>query len=277
MAPPGALEPPVWDEADPAVQTFWNADGSIWGYSYERAEERWLRLPGIGSFRFGSSGGEAVAVAEPGVATDAVIDAYHRAVLPLALHAHGQEVLHASAVLIGQSVVAVCGPSQAGKSTTAFALHGRGHPVWADDAVVFEMGARGALAIPYPHRLRIRRSAAEHFGLGGRPDDSGEPLPPEQAQADPAPLVCVFVLERRDDGVSTVEPVRLSATEAFIALIPNGYWFRLRDPERRRIMIERYLALSGDVPVFRIRLSESLEHLPHLLDAIEKVSRSHAS
>lgn len=276
MAPPGALEPPAWDEADPAVQTFWNTDGSVWGYSYERAEERWLRLPGIGSFRFGSSGGEAAAVTEPGVAMDVVMDAYHRAVLPLALHAHGQEVLHASGVLIGQSVVALCGPSQAGKSTTAFALHCRGHRVWADDAVVFEVRARGAVAIPYPHRLRIRRSAAEHFGLNGRPDGSAESLPPEQAQADPAPLACIFVLERHD-VVSTVEPVRLSATDAFLGLIPNAYWFRVRDPARRRITIERYLALSADVPVFKIMLGESLEHLPRLLDSIEAISRSHAS
>lgn len=270
ISPPGAVGPPPWGESDTAVETFRNTDGSVWGQSYERGEERWLRLPGIGSFRFGSSGGEAVVVAEPGVAADVLTDAYHRAVLPVALHAHGQEALHASAVMIAESVVAVCGPSQAGKSTTAFALQRRGHRVWADDAVVFDARTSSTFAIPYPHRLRIRRAAAEHFGLRDALDGSGESLQYEQAQTNPAPLACIFVLERRDEIVSAVEPVRLTATDAFIALIPNGYWFRLRNPERRRVTIERYLALSAEVPVFKIVLGASLEYLPKLLDSIEE-------
>src|SRR5437868_7089772 len=81
---------------------------------------------------------------------------YRRAVLPMALQAHGQEVIHASAVITEDGVVAFCGRSQTGKSTVAYGLHRRGYRVWADDTLVFDASAEFVQVIPYPHRLRIR-------------------------------------------------------------------------------------------------------------------------
>ena len=60
-----SVEPPAWDEADPAVRAQRNLDGSIWAYSYADGAEQWMHVPGIGSFRFGTSDGEAVVVPEP--------------------------------------------------------------------------------------------------------------------------------------------------------------------------------------------------------------------
>ena len=59
----------------------------------------------------------------------------------MALHAHGDEAIHASAVLLGDAVVAFCGRSQTGKSTVAYGLHRRGCRVWADDTLVFDASA----------------------------------------------------------------------------------------------------------------------------------------
>jgi len=268
---PGALLPPVWEDRNQAVIAHRNADGSVWAHSYAADGEQWMRLPGIASFRFGSREGEAVAVPEPGAATELIVDAYQRAVLPMALHANGHEVIHASAVIITKHVVALCGPSKIGKSTTAYGLHRRGHRVWADDALVFETAGDRVRAIPYPHRLRIRAQAAEFFGLHeleGREESNWDE--PEQAQTEPAPLGAIFLLERQEaDVTSRVQAVRISAGEAFPALLGNGYWFRLQDPERRRRTIERYLTVSTQVPVFRISFRASLDQLSATLDCIE--------
>ena len=128
-----------------------------------------MHLPGVASFRLGDAGEEAIVVPEPGSAPielDMIEDAYHRAVLPMALQAHGNEVIHASAVLIQGRVVALCAPSQTGKSTVAYGLHRRGYNVWADDTVVFDSTTNPVQAIPYPHRVRIRRESADYFESG---------------------------------------------------------------------------------------------------------------
>ena len=103
----------------------------------------------------------------------------------MALHSHGEEVVHASAVLMDDGVVAFCGRSQTGKSTIAYGLHRRGCRVWADDTLVFETSGEIVQTIPYPHRLRIRAEAAEYFDLRElRRRDTSSWTALEQAQSD---------------------------------------------------------------------------------------------
>lgn len=61
-----SIEPPAWDDGDAAVHALRNLDGSIWAFSYAAGSERWMHVPGIASFRFGSRGEEAFVVPEPG-------------------------------------------------------------------------------------------------------------------------------------------------------------------------------------------------------------------
>jgi len=276
----GLIEPPAWDDSDPAVRAQRNLDGSIWAYSYAEGSERWMHVPGIASFRFGSCGEEAIVVPEPGAppASRAVIeDTYQRAVLPMALHAHGEEAIHASAVIMDDGVVAFCGRSQTGKSTVAYGLHRRGCRVWADDTVVFDASAETVQAVPYPHRLRIRAEAAEYFDLQElRRRDTSSWTELEQAQAGPAPLVCIFLLERGAHASAPVETVRLAPAQALTGVIEHAYWFRLDNDERTRRMVGRYLVLATQVPVFRMRFRAALDQLPEMLDRAESVVRAAA-
>ena len=275
------IEPPPWDDGDPAVRAQRNLDGSIWAYSYADGTERWMHVPGIASFRFGSRGEEAVVVPEPGtppVSREIIEDTYQRAVLPMALHAHGDEVIHASAVLTEDGVVAFCGRSRTGKSTVAYGLHRRGCRVWADDTLVFDASAEIVHAIPYPHRLRIRAEAAEYFDLHElRRRDTSSWTALEQAQAEPAPLACIFLLERDEQASTPVETVRLTPAQALAGVIEHAYWFRLDDAERTRRMIGKYLVLATQVPVFRMRFRAALDQLPDMLDQAESVVRAAAT
>jgi hypothetical protein len=273
-----SIRPPAWDDRDPAVHTFRNPDGSIWAYSYADSSEQWMHLPGIASFRFGSRGEEALVVPEPRrppIGRAMIEDVYQRAVLPMALQAHGQEVIHASAVITENGVVAFCGQSQTGKSTVAYGLHRRGYRVWADDTLVFDASAEFVQAIPYPHRLRIRSEAADYFDLHElRRRDTSSWTALEQAQDEPAPLACIFLLDRETQSSTPVETVRLTPAEALAGIVEYAYWFPLDDTERTRRMIGRYLALATQVPVFRMRFRAALDQLPAMLDQAQAAVRA---
>jgi hypothetical protein len=273
-----SVQPPTWDDRNPAVRAQRNLDGSIWAYTYAKGSERWMHVPGIASFRFGSRGEEALVVLEPRTPPTprAVIeDTYQRAVLPMALHAHGDEGVHASAVLMEVGVVAFCGRSQTGKSTLAYGMHRRGYRVWADDTLVFEPSGETVLAVPYPYRLRIRGEAAEYFDLEElRRRDTSSWTALEQAQSSPAPLATIFVLERDTQADASVETVRLTPAEALAGLLEHAYWFRLDDSERRRRMIRKYFLLATQVPVFRMRFRAALDQLPAMLDRVESLVRA---
>ena len=276
-----SIEPPRWYDAESAVRAQRNRDGSIWAYSYAEGTERWMHVPGVASFRFGSCGEEATVVPEPGtppVSREIIEDTYQRAVLPMALHAHGDEVIHASAVLTEDGVVAFCGRSQTGKSTVAYGLHRRGCRVWADDTLVFDVSAEIVQAIPYPHRLRIRAEAADYFDLHElRRRDTSSWTTLEQAQPEPAPLACIFLLARDEQARTPVETVRLTPGEALAGVMEHAYWFRLDDDARTRRMIGKYLVLATQVPVFRMRFRAALDQLPDMLDQAESVVRAVAT
>ena len=211
------------------------------------------------------------------MALDILEDTYQRAVLPMALHARGDEIIHASAVLVDGRVVAFCGRSQTGKSTVAYGLHRRGHRVWADDTLVFDAAAGAVKVIPYPHRLRIRGDAAEYFDLHGlRQRDTSSWTALEQAQDEPAPLACIFLLEREAQPSTPVEAARLTPTQALAGVIEQSYWFRLDEAERTRRMIEKYFLLATQVPVFGMQFHAVLDQLPEMLDRVESVLRTSA-
>jgi hypothetical protein len=276
-----SFEPPVWDDDNPAVHAQRNLDGSIWAYSYSEGSERWMHVPGIASFRFGACGEEADVVLEPGTPSPsrAVLeDTYLRAILPMALHAHGDEVVHASAVMMGDGVVAFCGRSRTGKSTVALGLHRRGYRVWADDTLVLGASVDIPHVVPYPHRLRIRAEAAVYFEVDEmKRRDTSSWTTPEQAQDEPSPLACVFLLDRDPLVRTSVETVRLAPAQALAGLVEHAYWFRLDDAGRRQQMIRRYFGLATQVPVFRMRFRAELDQLPEMLDQVESAVRAVAT
>jgi hypothetical protein len=216
-----------------------------------------MHLHGIATFKFDPSGVEAIAGDE--VADEKIRDAHRRLVLPLALQALGQQVLHASAVAFDSGAVAFCAESGTGKSTVAYSLARRGHPPCADDAVAIGHGPRGPELIPLPFALRLRPASADYYGEEGGATQVQHPV-------DGRPLAAICVLQRGEGGS---EVSRLSRTEAFPALLAHAYSFGLGDESRRRRMMQHYLSLASEVPVFRVTLASGLSTLPETLDEIE--------
>jgi hypothetical protein len=235
----------------------WREQGQVCAYGYTAEGRRWMHLPGVATFRLGT---DVVAFAPPLATAEVVADAFERSVLPMALQALGGEALHASGVLGPSGVVALCGDSGVGKSTLASALGARGYPVWADDAVAFEVAGADVVAVPLPFRINLRADSAAFFGDGGVRQS-----PPERP---PMPLAATVML-RRD----VTRPVsrRLAGGHAFEAALNQGYCYDSSNTERTSKMVGAYLELVARVPVVEVRFEPGWEHLGALLDALEEI------
>lgn len=247
---------PAPPSVDASSAVWLDSDGSPAAYGGSDALSHWMELPGVGSFRFGG-GPHVTAFPAGGVHDETVEDAFRRIVLPMALQAAGEEVLHASAVVGPAGVVAVCAVSGTGKTTMAYALSRRGHPIWADDAVVFDPGDEGVLAQPLPFTLRLKGESATFFD--GAPTDTLYEPGAER-------LAAILVLER--DEVMSVE--RLDTAAAFPLVLEHAYCFDLDESERKRAMMSSYLDLMARVPAYRVRMQPGLDRLPGLLDRLER-------
>jgi hypothetical protein len=268
--------PPLADPESPDALVWLSPiDGTVWAHGDTVEGRHWLRVPGVATYRFGDNAGEAIAIPEPEAQEGAVVDAYRRAVLPMALQVHGLEVMHASAVVTRAGVAAFCGESQAGKSTFAYAMTRRGYNLWADDAVVFELEDRGGVrTFPLPFRLRLRPASASFFERSG---DSRPPRPREREAegSEDAALITAFVLAPAErEVVPEVAVERVPPAQAFPAVFANAYWFDLRETERKRQTTERYLELVARIPVFRVSFRIGLDRLATVVDAVEETLRT---
>jgi hypothetical protein len=227
-----------------------------------------MEVPGVATFRFDRGDRSVEAIENRGVDRDLVYDTYYRAALPLALQFFGFEVLHASAVRTPAGVVAFCAVSETGKSTTVGALSRRGYTLWADDAVTFQIndGDLGAHALAVPFRLRLDSIAASAIR-----DTDGAPRWPKPGPIElkSAPLAALCVLRRENGALRAAEVKRLSRIDSVIALLPHAYCFTMDDPDRKRLMMCRYIELAQRVPTFAVTIASGLEKLSDVLDEIE--------
>lgn len=267
----GAMLPLPVPALNPRVEVWRDNEGLISAYGEVLDDEYRMHLPGLATFRFTCHAEEISAFVANGAQEHVVIDAYFRKVLPMVLQVRGREVLHASAVLFPAGIVALCGVSQTGKSTLAFALSRRSHPLWADDSVVLEVTDSTVTALSLPFNVRLRPAAAEHFDHSPRTSAfiSGDPADSDFTET--APLAAVCVLRRTSETVPLISVRRLSSAEAFASVLTHAYCFTFEDPERKRRMMNNYLNLVERIPIFDVCFTPGLSNLPGILERLEDI------
>jgi hypothetical protein len=263
----GVTVPPQSVIADPRVEIWRDTAGAVYAYGERHGEECWMHVPGVASYRFTQQGDEVAATVAYGARAELVLDAYRRRVLPMAVQVRGGEVLHASAVRSSMGVVGLCGVTQTGKSTIAFALSQRGYDIWCDDALAFDASNGRSMAISLPFELRLRPAAAALFGQATITETPAAEL--NTPRSDTAPFAAVCVLRREDDRLTPVSVRRLEFSSAFLAVLAHACWFTMQDADEKRRVIEHYIDLVAETPVFDVSFKSGLEHLPSVLDAIE--------
>jgi hypothetical protein len=264
---------------DYPAEVWYDNDGAVCAYGYTLNGRHCMTFVGLASFHFDGGTDVVSAVGQSPLRVDVIRDTFRRTVLPMALQVRGHDILHASAVRMPQGVVALCAVSETGKSTLACGLEQRGYPLWADDAVAFDISETVVRAIPLPFRLRLRPLSQAYFADRRRVDanhaDTGRHY--GAATESPAPLAAVCVLERMAGADTPVVVRQLPPKEAFSAVLTHACCFSLRDADRKRRMIRHYLDLAAGVPIYLVRFQAGLANLPHILDAVEQTVQGGAT
>src|SRR5262245_33775494 len=237
----GKFAPPRNPNQKPNVEVWRDKQGAITAFAEVMGDKHLLYLPGLATFTFSPCGNEVTAAVPPDVREELVVDAYRRKVLPMAMQVCGREVLHASAIRSSMGVTALCGVSEAGKSTLAYGLSRRGHTLWADDTVAFEISESGGTSILLPFSVRLRPASARHFGVDDTRSAANLTHYDFPLGTEAAPLATVCILRRANCTEAPVAVRRLSLSEALSAALDHACCFIPQSDDRKRRMIHNYL------------------------------------
>lgn len=248
--------------------------GSPRSYTRGNGELR-IHWRNVGTFLI-RGGREVLISPEPGV-EDALIRLFLMGpVLAILLHQRGILVLHASVMEIGGQAVGFMGEKGWGKSTTAAALHARGHALVADDILAVIPDAAGVpMAQPGPPHFKLWPEAAKaSFG-----DDPGS-LAPLHSQiqkrerwantgflAEPLRLRQLYVLDRGN----RLEAVPMAPASAMLALIRHTYLSAIMQSlDGQNENFQQCAQLAGRIRVSALKRPKDLGGLGKMARLIEK-------
>lgn len=188
-------------------------------------------------------------------------------VLPFAALMNGLEVMHASAISLGDTALAVVGSSHAGKSTLAATWIGQGAAFIADDVVAIEASGDGApLVHPGAPLLSLRDSAREFLGeelvrrLGSvvGSDESGTRIAVAAGATEPLPLGALVILHR-DESHDRLEVSKQYSPDPRLVL-STSFNLVVQTPARLIAHLDLAASIAANVPV--VKVVAGAGHLP---------------
>lgn len=262
----------VADASHPSVHVWCDRHGTVRAHSHTVGDRCWLHLFGTASYSFDPSGRDVVAHPEQDVSDDMVRDVYRRTIVPMILQVQGHEVLHASAVLLRQRLVAFCGISETGKSTFAYGLSRmQDCLLWTDDAVVFRHYEFGFGAVPLPFSTRLRERSARYFGENQsirRAVGDWDQFDGRLGAPVPVAAVCGLIRDTQLAAGRVTAIRRLRPDEALVYAFTNANCFSFEDPVRKKETLEQYLAFTTRIPFYEIRFRPGFEFLDQVLEDV---------
>ncbi len=196
--------------------------------------------------------------------------------LGVLLHQRQQLVLHASAVVIDDQVVAFAGESGWGKSTTAAALHARGHRMMTDDLVVVEMRDDRPVVIPGYPQLKLWPEAVEALGA----DPAALPqlriniekraqATRDRFSAASLPLGAVYILAKGDGLRIEALPPQMRLMALVRNLYVSGFGTQFAQATQDDTSFLQCADVAKRVPVRLLRRQYDLASIARLADLIE--------
>jgi len=203
--------------------------------------------------------------------------------LGFVLRLRGITCLHASAVAIGNSAIALVGPAGSGKSTLAAAFARLGYAVLTDDVLALADQEDGFMVQPAYPRVRLWPESVN--GLFGSEDALPRitpnwdkrfldlNTPPFRFQREPLPLGAIYFLDNEGDSLAPARIEAMAAQEGMMALVANTYANYLLDKPMRAKEFEVLGRLVENVPLRRVISEANFECLPDLCRLITADSR----
>jgi hypothetical protein len=180
-------------------------------------------------------------------------------VLPLLAVLSGREVLHASAVVMGDRVIALVGGPGAGKTSLALHLVASGARLFADDVLALELSGDEVIAHPGIGVVNLSPGDRERLsGLIEDEQDSGADAQELRVvvgrATQPLKLAAVYFIDRPDTGTS-VSFERLDSSERILGATFN---LSIREPDRLRRHLEVCAAIAKLCGQYRISVPGSV-------------------
>ncbi len=181
-------------------------------------------------------------------------------VLPLLAVLHGREVLHASAVALGDRVIALVGGSGAGKTSVALQLVAREARLVADDVLALEL--RGDDVIAHPGAGAVNLSPDDRERLNGLIDDrqiagideEGMRVAVER-ETRPLKLAAVYFIDRPAAAIR----VRFESLGHSDRVLGATFNLSILDSERLRTHLDVCAAIAQGCGQYRIRVPASMQ------------------
>jgi hypothetical protein len=185
--------------------------------------------------------------------------------LAMLLYQRGLTVFHASAVAIGNEVVAFAGVKGAGKSTFAAALHAAGYKLVADDIVAIDSNRGHSMVLPgFPH-LKLW---PDSINLLGSDPELLPRLRPELEKRSyavstrflqkPLPLRHFCII----DAGSALHLEPLQPHEALTALMPHWYGSRFGMEQLRTLGLADFfrqcIGVANSATIYRLKRPRSM-------------------
>jgi hypothetical protein len=242
-------------------------------FTFEDAETVCIRSKMAGEFRV--HGGREIVIKPTAEADENLLRLFVLGpALAMLLYQRGLLVLHASAVTVGDGAVAFLGYSGRGKSTTAAALHSRGHRVVADDVVAVTTAAPDRPTV-WPGFAQLKLWPEVVGRLGAKPEsltrlhhtfDKRARRVAESFSPEPLPLNRLYVLAEADSYRAEL----LSPQDAVIELVRHSYGVRLLSTLPGGQHFSRCAHLAKRMPVYRLHRPRRLDELATLAEFVEQ-------
>lgn len=232
------------DEA--RTQTWRSPDGGVWATTVDAGGEVRIEFPSFGVATLSRSSGEVTGYPDEGIDPETFRVRIEKEAYPVLYQAIGLVSLHASAVAIGDRVIALVGPTHAGKSTLAHAwcrLDPRARIV-ADDAVVVDP-AKDFSVRELPFVPSLRSATRARFGV---PEDAV--LERVTGRTDGVSRLVGALLLYPTSAAPTVDSI--PAADAVLRLLPDAYCFLLSEADAARQFYESMLDLVSRLPIRRL-------------------------
>lgn len=279
-----------WAEPDgDAVIEYRLDDGRVWFASSKIGDGSGgdgyiARFPGLCSFRIQPEEMRIDCALQSDLAESTIAHLILDQAIPRLLSLkEGYVVLHASAVQVGNQVIAVLGQSGQGKSTLAAWLGSQGFPLLTDDCLVLKRDepAQQWLALPSYQSVRLWPDSVEALGIeesGLREFASYSSKKRTSREVDfrfasgGSPLRACFVLADKAAPNPTLsgEPVlrSLSINEAFIALVQGVFRLDVQDAQLNRQEFEVLTSVTETVRFWSLSYERKYHWLPKVQKAI---------